>query len=135
MNEMYDMSIVTHNFGVMSVLGVILVNLFMLLGTKDLNKYRRKHTLFMPIGMLTIGTLLFTGIVMMAAKHLDFSIENIVMILFVTVLIVLENKRSSTLRYTSPKEEGSFAKYKKYAIKIFILEVFTVLSISLWMWM
>ena len=135
MNEMYDMSIVTHNFGVMSVLGVILVNLFMLVSTKDLNKYKRKHTLFMPIGMTMIGMILFTGIVMMAAKHLDFSIENIVMILFVIILIILENKRSSTLRYTNPSEENSFEVYKKYAIKIFLLETFTVLSISLWMWM
>ena len=135
MNEMYDMSIVTHNYGVMLVLGVILLNLFMLLSTQNLSKYKRKHTLFMPIGITMVGIVLFTGVVMMAAKHLDFTIENIVMIIFVIALIVLENKRSSTLRFVNPKIEDAFNVYKKYAIKIFIIETVIVLSISAWMWM
>jgi len=134
MNEMYDMSIVTHNYGVMLVLGMILVNLYMLLSTKDIKKYKRKHTLFMPIGMTMVGVILFTGIVMMAAKHLDFTIENIVMIFFVTALIGLENKRSSTLNLLDLSVENAFENYKKYAIKIFAIEVLMVLSISAWMW-
>jgi len=134
MNEMYNMSVVTHNYGVMLVLGVILVNFYMLLSTKNIKKYRRIHTLFMPIGMTMVGILLFTGIVMMAAKHLDFTIENIVMILFVTALIVLENKRSSTLKNSDLRVESSFKNYKKYAMKILALEVIAVLSISVWMW-
>ena len=132
MNEMYDMSIVTHNFGVMLVLGVILVNIFFLYGTKDVVKYRRKHTLFMPIGMTMVGAVLFTGIVMMAAKHLEFSIENIVMILFVTLLIFLENKRSKALRFIN---QDRFEEYKKQAVKILAVEILLVLSISTWMWM
>ena len=134
MNEMYDMSIVTHNYGVMLVLGVILVNLYMLLSTKDIKKYRRKHTLFMPIGMTIVGIILFTGVVMMAAKHLDFTIENIVMILFVIVLIVLDNKRSSALTLIDSRVENAFDNYKKFAIKILSIETFVVLSISVWMW-
>jgi len=134
MNEMYDMSIVTHNYGVMLVLGMILVNLYMLTSTKDIKKYKRKHTLFMPIGMTMVGIILFTGIVMMAAKHLDFTIENIVMILFVTSLIGLENKRSSTLNLLDLRVEDAFENYKKYAIKILLIEVLLVLSISSWMW-
>lgn len=134
MNEMYNMSIVAHNYGVMSVLGVIIVNLYMLLSTKDIKIYRRRHTLFIPIGMTTVGAILFSGVVMMAAKHLDFSIENIVMILFVTMLIVLENKRSSRLRLTDSRVKNGFENYKKYAIKILMLEIFIVLSISTWMW-
>jgi len=134
MNEMYDMSIVTHNYGVMLVLGMILVNFYMLISTKNVKKYMRKHTLFMPIGMTMIGVILFTGIVMMAAKHLDFTIENIIMILFVISLIGLENKRSSTLNLLDLRVENAFENYKKYAIKIFAVEVLVVLSISAWMW-
>ena len=110
MNEMYDMSIVTHNYGVMLVLGMILVNFYMLMSTKNVKKYMRKHTLFMPIGMTMIGVILFTGIVMMAAKHLDFTIENIIMILFVISLIGLENKRSSTLNLLDLRVENAFSK-------------------------
>ena len=134
MNEMYNMSIVTHNYGVMLVLGMILVNFYMLISTKNVKKYMRKHTLFMPIGMTMIGVILFTGIVMMAAKHLDFTIENIIMILFVISLIGLENKRSSTLNLLDLRVENAFENYKKYAIKIFAVEVLVVLSISAWMW-
>ncbi|MEA3330684.1 MAG: hypothetical protein U9Q29_03210 [Campylobacterota bacterium] len=135
MNEMYDMSIVTHNYGVMLVLAAILVNIFMLLRAEDIKKYARSLRIFMPIGMTTIGTVIFTGVVMMAAKHLDFSIENIVMILFAVVLIVLENMRSSKLKFLNRNEESAFKNYKSQMMKIFMLEVVLVLGISVWMWM
>ncbi len=135
MNEMYDMSIVTHNFGVMGILAVIFINVMMLLGAKELNVYRRKMMLFTPIGSTMLGVVLFTGVVMMAAKHLDFTIENIVMILFGLALIVLEAKRMKKLKYLNSKEEGVFAKYKSEAMTILQIELALVLAISAWMWM
>lgn len=132
---MYDMGIVTHNWGVMAVLGVILINILMLLGIKNSTKYTRAISLFTPIVGTAIGMVVFTGVVMMASKHLDFTIENIVMILFSTVLIYLEVKRSKRLSRVDKKDENSFAEYKKEALKIFLLEIAVVLSISLWMWM
>jgi len=134
MNEMYDMSIVTHNYGVMSVLGVILVNVFMLLRAKSPSKYRRFVRIFNPIVGTAIGFIVFTGVIMMAAKHLEFTVENIVMIVFVTILIVLEAKRASKLKYLDTREEGVFEEYKKYALNLLKLEVLVTLSISTWMW-
>ena len=134
-NEMYDMSIVAHNYGVMSILGVILLNLIMLLRAKDVKKYTRFMSLFMPIGSLGIGLIIFTGVIMMAAKHLDFTLANIAMIIFATILIVLEVKRSSKLKYLNKKEESAFKEYKTFSIKVLALEVFVTLSISAWMWM
>ncbi|MCD6433350.1 MAG: hypothetical protein J7L21_04850, partial [Sulfurimonas sp.] len=131
----YGMSIVTHNYSVMLVLAAILVNVFMLLREKDIKKYVRSLRIFMPIGMTMIGTVIFTGVVMMAAKHLDFSVENIVMILFAVVLIVLENMRSSKLKFLDRSEANAFKNYKAQMMKIFMLEVVVVLSISVWMWM
>ena len=133
-NEMYDMNIVTHNYGVMFILGVILLNLVMLLRAKDVKKYTRFMSIFMPIGSLGIGLIVFTGVIMMAAKHLDFTIANIAMIIFAIILIVLEVKRSSKLKYLNKKEEDVFKKYKLFAIKVLALEVFVTLSISFWMW-
>jgi hypothetical protein len=135
MNEMYDMSIVTHNWGVMSVLGVIFINIFMLFGIKNLAKYTRALSLFTPIVGTTIGIVIFTGVVMMAAKHLDFTVQNIVMIIFAIILIYLEVKRSLELKRLNKKEENAFKNYKSYALKIFILEILVILSISLWMWL
>ena len=134
MNEMYNMSIVTHNYGVMLVLGVILLNLFMIIKAKEISKYRRFHTLFIPIGSTIIGVIVFTGIVMMAAKHLDFSFANIVMIIFAIILIVLEVKRSKGLKSIKNVDEEKFVTYKKYAIKLLIYEILVTLSISFWMW-
>ena len=135
MNEMYDMSIVTHNYGVILVLAAILVNIFMLLRAEDIKKYARSLRIFMPIGMTTIGAVIFTGVVMMAAKHLDFSVENIVMILFAVVLIVLENMRSSKLKFLDRSEDNAFKNYKSQMMKIFMFEIILVLGISVWMWM
>lgn len=135
MNEMYDMSIVTHNWGVMSVLGVIFINIFMLFGIKNLAKYTRAVSLFTPIVGTTIGIVVFTGVVMMAAKHLEFSVQNVVMIIFAIILIYLEVKRSLRLKQLNKKEATAFKSYKSYALKIFVLEILVILSISLWMWL
>ena len=48
MNEMYNMSIVTHNYGVFFVLGVILVNFIFIVTAKDIKKYVRAMRLFNP---------------------------------------------------------------------------------------
>jgi len=135
MNEMYNMSIVTHNYGVFFILGVILINLIFLVTAKDIKRYVRSMRLFNPISGTAIGVILFTGVVMMAAKHLEFSIENIVMIVFATTIIALEAKRASKLKWTNPKLENALKNYKNFAFKIFAIEVMLVLSISTWMWM
>ena len=134
MNEMYNMSIVTHNYGVIGVLAVIFVNTMLLLMAKDVTLYARKIRLFMPIGMTVIGAIIFTGIVMMASKHLDFSLANIVMIIIAIALIVLENKRSTKLVVLDKTQETAFKTYKKQAITILLFEVILILCISAWMW-
>ncbi len=132
---MYDMSIVTHNWGVTLVLGVIFVNIFMLFGIKSLTKYTKAMSLFTPIVATAIGMVVFTGVVMMAAKHLDFTIENIIMILFAFLLIYLEIKRAKGLKKINKKEPDTFKNFKAYAFKIFLLQIFVTLSISFWMWL
>ncbi len=134
MNEMYDMSIVTHNYGVIGILVVIFINFMMLKRASDVDVYARSVSIFMPIAMTTIGFVIFTGVVMMAAKHLDFTIENIVMIAFAIVLVVLENKRSKLLQRLNKKRDDALDTYRADVGKIFIYEIVTVLSISIWMW-
>jgi hypothetical protein len=133
MNEMYDMSIVTHYYSVVGVLAVIFLNLTMLLMAKERELYARKVSLFMPIGIMTIVAVIFTGVVMMASKHLNFTLENIVMIIIAIVLIVLENRRSSKLITLLKTEVGAFEAYKREALNILLLEALLVLGISAWM--
>lgn len=42
MNEMYDMSIVTHNYGVIGILGTILVNIIMLMRADNIKNIREQ---------------------------------------------------------------------------------------------
>jgi hypothetical protein len=83
----------------------------------------------------TIGLVVFTGVVMMAAKHLDFTLANIAMIIIVTVLIVLEVKRSKTLKYINPKKKHIFNTYKIFGSKILYIEVAMIIFLALWMWL
>ena len=133
MNEMYNMSIVTHYYSVLGVFVVIFVNFLMLRRAVDIAAYQRQMTLFNPIGSIALASVIFTGIVMMAAKHLAFSIENILMILFSLAMIYLEVKRTKTLKYINKKDENSLENYKKYTSNIFLIEFVLILSISLWM--
>jgi len=134
MNEMYSMGILTQYYGVIGILGVIFINFLMLNFASNLNLYKRQMRIFTPIGSIAIGVIIFTGVVMMAAKHLEFTIENIVMILFAIAIIVLEAKRAKTLKYLSSKEENALKNFQVFAMKILASEVFIVLSISTWMW-
>jgi len=135
MNEMYDMSIVTHNLSVIGILIVVFINLVLLLSATDIKKYKRVMSLFTPIGSLAIGGVIFTGIVMMAAKHLHFSVENIVMILFVIGVISLEVLRAKTLKRLSILQENALGDFKIFATKLLLLEVAATLLISAWMWL
>ena len=135
MNEMYSMGLSLHSYSAVAVLVMIFINLFVLISSKDLAKYKRANSLYwMPLEITVLGSLLFTGIVMMAAKHLDFTLENIVMIILGIVLIVLEAKRLKALKYLSTTKEHAFAAYKPYARTILQAEFILVLLMSLWMW-
>ena len=76
---------------------------------------------------------IFTGMVMMAAKQLSFTVPNVAMILLSVVLIVFEIRRSKPLKYASIAEEGAFEKYKKDARTILASEIVLIILISIWM--
>jgi len=135
MNEMYNMGIVTHYYGVLGILSVILLNLFMLNRASNISKYKRQMRIFTPIGSIAIGVIIFTGVVMMAAKHLEFTLENIAMILFAITIIVLEAKRAKGLKWLNPTEDGALEGFKRKATIILAVETLLTMSISVWMWM
>ncbi len=135
MNEMYNMSIVAHYYSVVGILVVILVNIWMLNRARDVKAYRRQMRIYTPMGSTMIGSIIFTGVIMMAAKHLEFSVENILMILFALFIILLEVKRAKTLKYMNSKVENALENFKTLAIKILSIEVLLTMSISIWMWM
>ena len=134
MNEMYNMSIETHYYSVIGILLVIFINIWMLNSAKDINKYKYQMRIFTPMGSTMIGAIIFTGVIMMAAKHLDFSIENILMIVFALAIILLEVKRAKSLKYLNPKTDNALEDFKILAVKILLAEIILTMAISIWMW-
>jgi hypothetical protein len=133
MNEMYDMSIVTHNIGVMGLLGVIIVNILILLVSQDIRMYAKRMRIFMPIGAGMLSLIIFTGAVMMTAKHLEFTIANSIMTVFSFILIFLEVKRYVSLKHLDLNKIDAFKLYRQKAFRIFQIEFFVSLAISVWM--
>ena len=136
MNEMYSMGLSLHSYGAVAILAVIFLNLFMLISSQDLKKYKRVMSIFLtPLSATVLGYGIFTGVIMMAAKQLDFTIENIAMILISIIFIVLEVKRLKSLKYLSVTKERAFDAYKPLARTILQIEFAMVLLISIWMWL
>jgi len=135
MNEMYSMGLSIHSIGAVGLLAVVFINILALMNANELAKYRRLMSIvLMPLSSMAIGVAVFTGMVMMAAKHLDFTLANIAMIIISVVLIVLEAKRAKMLRYLNSKKERALEAYKPFGLKILYIEFVLITLISLWMW-
>ena len=135
MNKMYEMSLLIHEAGVLLLLLIFIASLWQLSRADDLMVYLKKMRIQSPIIMMAMFAPIFTGMVMMAAKHLEFSVANIVMILLSIVLIVFEIKRSKPLKYASIAEAGAFEKYKKDASQLLVSEIALIILISIWMYL
>jgi len=135
MNEMYSTGLSLHSIGGVAVLAVVFLNLFMLISAKDLKKYRRIMSVFLiPLTQTILGSVIFSGVVMMAAKHLDFTVENVVMIVVSALFIAIEVKRIKSLKYLNAKKERALELYKPFARRLLQIEFIMTLLISLWMW-
>jgi len=135
MNEMYSTGLSLHSITTVAILAVIFLNLFFLMSMNDLKEYKRRNSIFLqPLTFTTYGVTIFTGIIMMAAKHLDFSFANIIMIIISVVFIVLEVKRLKSLKYLSMTKEHAFNAYKPIARTILQVEFILILLLSLGMW-
>lgn len=134
MEAMYATGLNIHYFGVIVLMGVVVFNIVMLALSQQVVRYAKRMRIVMPISASLIALILFTGAVMMAAKHLAFTASNIVMIAIAVIMIVLEAKRYKTLkRRTDISQEGSFAQYKAKAFRFLGIEMALLASMSVWM--
>ncbi|MCJ7766025.1 MAG: hypothetical protein MUP09_08815 [Thiovulaceae bacterium] len=127
------MSLTIHGWGVLLLAGIFLATLWQLNRSEDVLAYLRKMRIQGPLTFMAMFVPIFTGMVMMAAKHLSFTIPNIAMVVLSVVLVVFEIKRYKPLKYGSIMEEGAFDKYKKEAQTILISETALIVLISIWM--
>ncbi len=132
---MYEMSLSTHGFGVLLLVMIFLASLWQLQRADDVMAYLKKMRIQGPLIFMAMFIPIFTGMVMMAAKHLTFTVPNIAMIVLSLVLIFFEIKRARPLKYASIIDEGMFEKYKKDAMTILVSEIGLIALISLWMFL
>lgn len=134
MEAMYTTGLNIHYFGVIVLMGVVVFNIVMLSLSHHIIRYAKRMRIVMPISGSLIALTLFTGAVMMAAKHLQFTFSNIAMIVIAVVMIILEAKRYKTLkRKTDISQEGAFSEYKQKAFRFLGIEMALLISISVWM--
>ena len=134
MNYMYNMTINYHDYGVIALLAMIGLNFLLLFQAKNVLPYRKKMAFLTPTIAVTLATILFTGTIMMAAKHLHFTLANIAMIVAGIVFIILEAKRVKPLKHLKDLPHA-IPLYRDYAKKILLIELLMILGISLWMWL
>ena len=134
MNKMYEMSLMLHEAGIVLMLLIFLLSIWQLNRVEDTLGYLKKMRIQAPMIMMAMFVPIFTGMVMMAAKHLSFTIPNIVMIILSIVLIIFEIKRSRPLKFASIMEKEVFEQYKKDATMILVGESALIVLISIWMY-
>lgn len=136
MESLYTFGLDIHTVGVLVLMGVVMFNILMLAFSKNIILYARRMRIVMPISASLIALILFTGAVVMAAKHLSFSVANSAMIVLGIVMIILEAKRYKTLkRRTDIERSDAFEGYKKKAFRFLGIEMAILVLLSLWMMM
>lgn len=134
MEAMYTTGLNIHYFGVIVLMGVVVFNIVMLSLSHHIIRYSKRMRIVMPISGSLIALILFTGAVMMAAKHLQFTFSNTAMLVIAVVMIILEAKRYKTLkRRTDISREGAFGEYKKKAFLFLGIEMGLLIMMNIWM--
>ena len=134
MEALYTAGLEIHFVGIIVLLAVVIFNITMLALSHQIIRYVKRLRIVMPISSALIVITIFTGIVMMAVKHLNFSLANIAMIVLSILFIVLEVKRYRILKYkTDIKQENAFEEYKKKAFRFLGIEMALLILMSAWM--
>lgn len=133
MEQMYSMSLQIHFGLIVAWMGVVAFNAAMVQFAVRAPEYVRRARIVMPFSVMAIAAVAFTGTVMMAAKRLDFTLENIAMIMVTILLIVLESRRYKTVRRLRTKMADALVLYRPYALKILGAELALTMLMTVWM--
>lgn len=134
MEALYSLGLEIHTVGVIVLLAVVMFNIMMLALSREVIRYSKRMRIVMPTSASLIAVAIFTGAIMMAAKHLNFTFANVSMIVVSILLIVLEAKRYRILkRQTDIQQENAFAQYKVKAFRLLGIELLLLLVMFGWM--
>ncbi len=124
MDYMINFGILSHKYLIYSYIFVLFIQIYMLLKAEDINRYKKFVIVFNPMLTLpTIGGVVFSGLVLLTALKFQFNIAIVVMIISSVIMITNERIRVKKLERTLKDE---FESYKKFALKLFVLNLFFV---------
>ena len=130
MNEMYEMSQSLHIYSVIAMIFTLLVMMLLHKLKSEQEVFVKRNAITMVFHASFIGSTALTGIIMMAAKHLDFSFANIIMIIGLVAIIVLEAKRSKILKQVVKFRQGDFFEYKRVGFNFELIELVLLLIVG-----
>ncbi len=128
MNEMYSLSIEIHLGAIAAFALLSVYNGYSLYKSNDIKTYSVSMRMYVPISLMLLISMFFTGIVMMASKWLPFDWFNVLMILANINLIAFEIYRYQRLKKVDPRDEKSVQNYRDIIFKIFTSELFIIIS-------
>ena len=127
---MYTSAIDYHIYTVLLL--VITITLFYLFTQlqRDFNRYKLLIRNWMPIYAFALASATFTGIVMMAAKHLIFDLPNIFMIANSLFLLALEVIRHKRLKASPLSDEKIYIVFAKRIYALELISIFLTVYIT-----
>ncbi len=127
---MYSEAIDYHIYAVLLL--VLTITLFYIYTQfqQDFGRYKKSIRIWMPIYGFALASTFFTGVVMMAAKHLEFTLANNLMIAETFLLLYLEIRRHKMMKVSPQSDEAYYIAYAKRIYAIELLTVFVVVYIA-----
>ena len=130
MNEMYEMSQDIHVYTLMGWLFVILVMIIVHKLGNDFNKLVKTINILMIFHITLAASVLLTGTIMMAVKHLSLTPANLLMILALFIIASLEIKRNKALGKVVKFKLMPKMSYIHLALKYQIIELIIIIVVG-----
>lgn len=130
MNDMYALSQDIHMFSVIATIAILIIMLFTHKRKIDFDAYVKKIQILMILHITVVASIVLTGTIMMAAKHLSFTPANLLMIIAVFIISALEIKRNKALAKATKFKQMEPELSKKHAFNYHVVELFLVFAVG-----
>ena len=130
MEEMYAMSQDIHMFSVVALLIILIFMLFVHKSKAEFEAYVKRVQILMTVHISLLASVVLTGAIMMAAKHLSFTPANLLMIISIFIILTLEIKRNRALVKVTKLKQMEPDVCKKLAFKYHLIELVLIIAVS-----
>lgn len=127
MEEFIALSVQLHLLFVISLVVLIIINLYLLKSDSVFIKLSKKLELIAPQYYIVLSAIFFTGIIVMAVKKFEFSLSVWIMILVWLFILVKGIKKHKIYKKMEKRDENSQVDYKKLAIKKYTIDAILII--------